>query len=251
TILRRRAFESSTGVNATVRYLASSSPSLVPVAKKADFNVWGCFNNSSGLKIPRQLKYETLQYAEIERMSLLALLSTEFEAFTEEPISQTNVKEKSIHFQYLVSTLARISSNLASQHDSSEGALTRKTSTALTESAESPLYHKQVQKTKSKTEEDLESEVKRAKNDDHTLGNPPVAHSIGERKRLAYGLGRHHHKGSQGQSRKRKATHINAPTFCWPLSLVETSVLRPGASGLCDVGYDVTIFVDTSYSAKV
>ncbi|KEQ87316.1 hypothetical protein M438DRAFT_166783 [Aureobasidium pullulans EXF-150] len=59
-----------------------------------------------------------------------------------------NVKEKSIHFQYLVSTLARISSNLASQHDSSEGALTRKTSTALTESAESPLYHEQVQKTK-------------------------------------------------------------------------------------------------------
>ncbi|THW39641.1 hypothetical protein D6D02_06897 [Aureobasidium pullulans] len=76
-----------TGVNATVRYLASSSPSLVPVVKKADFNVWGCFNNSSGLKIPRQLKYETLQYAEIERMSLLALLSTEFEAITEEPIS--------------------------------------------------------------------------------------------------------------------------------------------------------------------
>ncbi|KAL2028098.1 hypothetical protein VTO58DRAFT_110786 [Aureobasidium pullulans] len=146
-----------TGVNATVRYLASSSPSLVPVVKKANFNVWGCFNNSSGLKIPRQLKYETLQYAEIERMSLLALLSTEFEAITEEPMSLAlghhcelpdNVKEKSIHFQYLVSTLARISSNLASQHDSSEGALTRKTSTALTESAEFPLYHKQVQKTK-------------------------------------------------------------------------------------------------------
>ncbi|THW76225.1 hypothetical protein D6D19_03337 [Aureobasidium pullulans] len=66
-------------------------------------------------------------------------------AFIELP---DNVKEKSIHFQYLVSTLARISPNLTSQHDSSEGALTRKTSTALTESAESPLYHKQVQKTK-------------------------------------------------------------------------------------------------------
>ncbi|THX23789.1 hypothetical protein D6D12_08131 [Aureobasidium pullulans] len=79
-------------------------------------------------------------------------------AFIELP---DNVKEKSIHFQYLVSTLARLSSNLASQHDSSEGALTRKTSTALTENEE-------------KTKEDLESEVKRAQNDDHTLGNPPV-----------------------------------------------------------------------------
>ncbi|THX78619.1 hypothetical protein D6D04_05656 [Aureobasidium pullulans] len=58
-------------VNATVRHLASSSPSLVPIVKM----------------IPRQLKYETLQYAEIERMFLLALLSTEFEAITEEPIS--------------------------------------------------------------------------------------------------------------------------------------------------------------------
>jgi len=59
-----------------------------------------------------------------------------------------------------------------------------------------------------KTEEDLESEVKGAKNDDHTLGNPPVAHSIGERKRLAYGLGRYHRKGSQGQSLKRKAVRL-------------------------------------------
>ncbi|CAD0015207.1 unnamed protein product [Aureobasidium pullulans] len=161
-------------VNATVRHLASSSPSLVPIVKM----------------IPRQLKYETLQYTEIGIISLLALLSTESEDVTEEPMSLAldNVKEKPIRFQYLVSTLARISSNLASQHDSSEGALTRKTSAALTE-----------------TEEDLESEVKRAKNDDHTLGNPPVAHSIGERKRLAYGLGRHHRKGSQGQSYKRKA----------------------------------------------
>ncbi|THW71694.1 hypothetical protein D6D18_10436 [Aureobasidium pullulans] len=74
-------------VNATVRYLASSSPSLVPVVKKADFNVWGCFNNSSGLKIPRQLKYETLQYTEIGIISLLALLSTEFEIVIEERIS--------------------------------------------------------------------------------------------------------------------------------------------------------------------
>ncbi|THW82574.1 hypothetical protein D6D15_10123, partial [Aureobasidium pullulans] len=110
----------------------------------------------SGLKIPRQLKYETLQYTEIGKISLLALLSTESEDVTEEPMSLAlafielpdNVKEKSIHFQYLVSTLARISSNLASQHDSSKGAPTRKTSTALTESAESPVYHKQVQKTK-------------------------------------------------------------------------------------------------------
>lgn len=126
-----------------------------------------------------------------------------------------NVKEKSNHFQYLVSTLARISSNPASQHDSSEGAIARKTSTALTESAESPLYHKQVQKTKSKTEDDLESEVKRAKNDDHTLGSSPVAHSIGERKRLAYGLGLYHRKGSQGQSRKRKAVRLpDTRIFC-------------------------------------
>ncbi|TIA53584.1 hypothetical protein D6C77_08067 [Aureobasidium pullulans] len=74
-------------VNATVRHLASSSPSLVPIVKKADFNVWGCFNNSSGLKIPRQLKYETLQYTEIGKISLLALLSTESEDVTEEPMS--------------------------------------------------------------------------------------------------------------------------------------------------------------------
>ncbi|THY43537.1 hypothetical protein D6C99_07063 [Aureobasidium pullulans] len=74
-------------VNATVRHLASSSLSLVPIVKKADFNVWGCFNNSSGLKIPRQLKYETLQYTEIGKISLLALLSTESEGVTGEPIS--------------------------------------------------------------------------------------------------------------------------------------------------------------------
>ncbi|THY30954.1 hypothetical protein D6D01_03077, partial [Aureobasidium pullulans] len=189
-------------VNAAARHLTSSSPSLVLVAKKADSNVWGCFNNSSSLKIPRQLMYETLQYTEIKRMSLL--LWATIVAFFDIP---DNVKEKSIRFQYLVSTLARISSNLASQYKSSEGALTRKTSTALTENAESPLYHKQVQK-KSKTEDDLESEAKRAKNDGHTLGSPPVTHSIGERKRLAYGLRRHHRKGLQIQSRKRKAVHL-------------------------------------------
>ena len=126
-------------------------------------------------------------------------------AFIELP---DNVKEKSIHFQYLVSTLARISSDLASQHDSSEGALTRKTSTALTEIAESPLYHKQVQKTKRRQRTTWSQRPREPKNDDHTLGSPPVAHSIGERQRLAYGLGQHHHKGSQGQSRKRKAVHL-------------------------------------------
>ncbi|THW99105.1 hypothetical protein D6D17_06590 [Aureobasidium pullulans] len=41
----------------------------------------------SGLKIPRQLKYETLQYTGIGKISLLALLSTESEDVTEEPIS--------------------------------------------------------------------------------------------------------------------------------------------------------------------
>ncbi|THY22707.1 hypothetical protein D6D00_06718 [Aureobasidium pullulans] len=67
-------------VNATVRHLASSSPSLVPVVKM----------------VPRQLKYET-QYTEIGKISLLALLSTESEDVTEEPMSLALGHHCSLH----------------------------------------------------------------------------------------------------------------------------------------------------------
>ncbi|THV70628.1 hypothetical protein D6D28_05029 [Aureobasidium pullulans] len=68
-------------VNATVRHLASSSPSLVPIFQM----------------IPRQLKYETLQYTEIGKTSLLALLSTESEDVTEEPMSLALGHHCSLH----------------------------------------------------------------------------------------------------------------------------------------------------------
>ncbi|THZ25675.1 hypothetical protein D6C90_09141, partial [Aureobasidium pullulans] len=154
-----------------------------------------------------------------------------------------NVKEKSNHFQYLVSTLARISSNLASQHDSSEGALTRKTSTALTESAKSPLYHKQVQKTKRRQRKTWSQRSREPK----TM----IIHSAAPQSLNPSGRGNDWRTVWGGIITKAPKTHIDTPAFCWALSLVETSFLRPGASGLCDVGYDITILVDMFYSAKV
>jgi hypothetical protein len=70
----------------TIARLASASPSLILVAEKANTNIWAFFNDPKNPKIPLQLKYDTHSQAERKRISLLALLSNQFEDVIEEPL---------------------------------------------------------------------------------------------------------------------------------------------------------------------
>ncbi|KAG9693163.1 hypothetical protein KCU95_g11109, partial [Aureobasidium melanogenum] len=66
-------------VPAVLRYLAATNPSLAKVCKIAEANIWSCFDNTQGLKVPRHLKYEKYNKKQIGRASLFELLCSEFE----------------------------------------------------------------------------------------------------------------------------------------------------------------------------
>ncbi|KAG9658629.1 hypothetical protein KCU95_g14887, partial [Aureobasidium melanogenum] len=66
-------------VPAVLRHLAAANPSLVKVRRIAETNIWSCFDNAEGLKVPRHLKYEKYNEKQIGRAGLFELLCSEFE----------------------------------------------------------------------------------------------------------------------------------------------------------------------------
>jgi hypothetical protein len=66
-------------VPTVLRHLATTNPSLVKVCSIAETNIWSCFDNAEGVKVPRRLKYEKYSEKQIGRASLFELLCSEFE----------------------------------------------------------------------------------------------------------------------------------------------------------------------------
>lgn len=66
-------------IPAILRHSAAAYPSLVKVCRIAVTNVWSCFDNAEGLKVPRHLKYEKYNEKEISRASFSELLCSEVE----------------------------------------------------------------------------------------------------------------------------------------------------------------------------
>ncbi|KAG9525189.1 hypothetical protein KCV07_g1478, partial [Aureobasidium melanogenum] len=66
-------------VPTVLRHLATTNPSLVKVCSITETNIWSCFDNAEGVKVPRRLKYEKYSEKQIGRASLFELLCSESE----------------------------------------------------------------------------------------------------------------------------------------------------------------------------